>query len=45
MSVKKYFKLMIDKGASDMFYRAGSNVRMRIDGQVIPVSEEVITLD
>jgi len=45
MSIKKYFKMMIEKDASDMFYRAGSNVRMRIDGQVVAVSEEVISLD
>jgi pilus retraction protein PilT len=45
MEIKKYLKLMIDKNASDMFFRAGSNVRMRIDGKVIPVGEEVISLD
>lgn len=45
MEIKKYLKLMIDKDASDMFYRAGSNVRMRIDGEVISVDDTVITLD
>ncbi len=45
MSIKKYFKMMIEKDASDMFYRAGSNVRMRIDGRVVAVSEEVVNLD
>ena len=45
MSIKKYFKMMIEKDASDMFYRAGSNVRMRIDGRVVAVSEEVVSLD
>jgi twitching motility protein PilT len=45
MSIKKYFKMMLEKNASDMFYRAGSNVRMRIDGRVVAVSEEVVSLD
>ncbi len=45
MEIKKYLKMMVDKGASDMFYRAGSNVRMRIDGQVMTVDDQIITLD
>ncbi|MFH0739293.1 MAG: PilT/PilU family type 4a pilus ATPase [Candidatus Omnitrophota bacterium] len=45
MNIKKYFKLMVEKNASDMFYRAGCNVRMRIDGQVVPVNDEIVTLD
>lgn len=45
MDIKGYLKLMVEKKASDMFYRAGSNVRMRIDGKVVPVDERVINLD
>lgn len=45
MSIKKYMKLMVEKEASDMFYRAGANVRMRIDGKVVSIGEEVISLD
>ena len=45
MSIKNYLKIMAEKNASDMFYRAGSNVRMRIDGKVVAVSEEVVSLD
>ncbi|MBU4346676.1 MAG: PilT/PilU family type 4a pilus ATPase [Candidatus Omnitrophica bacterium] len=45
MDIKKYLKIMIEKNASDMFYRAGSNVRMRIDGKVVPVDEKIIGLD
>ena len=41
MNIKKYLKLMVEKNASDMFYRAGANVRMRIDGKVVPVDEEL----
>lgn len=45
MDIKQYLKVMIEKKASDMFYRAGSSVRMRIDGEVISADERVISLD
>jgi pilus retraction protein PilT len=45
MDIKAYMKLMLDKGASDMFVRAGSNVRMRINGQVVPIDQKIISLD
>lgn len=45
MDIKKYLKIMVDKGASDMFYRAGTNVHMRIDGEVVAVDDKVISLD
>jgi len=45
MGIKNYLRLMVEKGASDMFYRAGSNVHMRIDGKVVPVDERIISLD
>ncbi len=45
MDIKHYLRMMVEKKASDMFYRAGANVRMRIDGQVIIVDERQISLD
>ncbi|MFA5356930.1 MAG: PilT/PilU family type 4a pilus ATPase [Candidatus Omnitrophota bacterium] len=45
MSIKDYLKIMVEKGASDMFYRAGGNVRMRIDGKVVSIDDRVISLD
>ncbi len=45
MEIKKYLESMIDKNASDMFYRAGGNVRMRIDGEVVTVDNRIISLD
>ncbi|MFH1888817.1 MAG: PilT/PilU family type 4a pilus ATPase [Candidatus Omnitrophota bacterium] len=45
MSIRNYLKMMIEKDASDMFYRAGGNVRMRIDGKVVSVDERIISLD
>lgn len=45
MDIKNYLKLMVEKNASDMFYRGGGNVRMRIDGKVLAVSDEIISVD
>jgi pilus retraction protein PilT len=45
MEIKKYLKLMIEKNASDMFYRAGANIRMRIDGKVVVIDERIVSLD
>jgi pilus retraction protein PilT len=45
MDIKNYLKLMIEKNASDMFYRAGGNVRMRIDGKIVSIDDRVVSLD
>ena len=45
MHIKDYLKLMVEKNASDMFYRAGGNVRMRIDTQVVNAGDEILTAD
>ncbi len=45
MTISEYLKMMIDKDASDMFYRAGGMVRMRINGQVLKVGNEIINMD
>lgn len=45
MDIKGYLKLMVEKNASDMFYRAGSNVRMRIDGTIVSLDERTVSLD
>lgn len=45
MNIKGYLKMMVERNASDMFYRTGSNVRMRIDGKVVSVDERIVTLD
>ena len=43
MGIKEYMKLMVEKNASDMFYRLGGNVRMRVSGQVVDGGDEIIT--
>lgn len=45
MQIKESLRLMIEKNASDMFYRAGGNVRMRINGQVISITDKIISVD
>ncbi len=45
MDIKSYLKLMVEKNASDMFYRAGGNVRLRIDGKVVAVDDKILSLD
>lgn len=45
MNIKGYLKLMIEKNASDMFYRAGANVRMRIDSKIVSLDDRIVSLD
>jgi twitching motility protein PilT len=45
MDINDYLKLMLEKNASDMFYRPGGTVRMRINGQVLKISDKIITVD
>ena len=45
MDIKSYLKLMIEKNASDMFYRTGGNVRMRIDGKIVSIDDRIVSLD
>jgi len=45
MSIKKLLKEMIDKDASDLFYRAGAIPRLRIDGKIVLAGEKAISLD
>lgn len=45
MGIENYLKLMVEKDASDIFYRAGANVHMRIDGKVVPIDDRIISLD
>ncbi len=38
-------KMLIEKNGSDLFYRAGATVRMRLNGQVVQVSDKLISID
>lgn len=45
MSIRKMLGEMVKRGASDLFYRAGGVARLRIDGKVVPLSQEILTTD
>ncbi|MDD5669771.1 MAG: PilT/PilU family type 4a pilus ATPase [Candidatus Omnitrophica bacterium] len=45
MGFKEYLKLMVEKNASDMFFRVGGKVHMRLNGQVLPVADNTISID
>jgi len=45
MDIKGYLKLMVDRCASDMFYRAGAKVHFRVNGSVVVVDDKVVSLD
>lgn len=45
MEIRLLLKDMVDKAASDLFYRAGGRPRMRIDGKLAIVGDELLTVD
>ncbi len=45
MSIKKLLKDMVERNASDLFYRAGGKARLKIDGKLVSVDEKILTVD
>ncbi len=45
MSIKKMLEEMVKRDASDLFYRAGGVPRLRIDGKVVPLSQDNLSTD
>ncbi len=45
MKIKELLKRMVEQNASDLFYRAGGVARLRVGGKVIPVDDELLTVD
>jgi len=45
MKIKDLLKEMVSRNASDLFFRAGGIPRLRIDGQVIPMSDITLSVD
>ncbi|MBU1125139.1 MAG: PilT/PilU family type 4a pilus ATPase [Candidatus Omnitrophica bacterium] len=43
--IRQLLKEMIDKEASDLFYRAGGTTRFRIDGKVVVVDTVLLSVD
>ncbi|MCM8795307.1 MAG: PilT/PilU family type 4a pilus ATPase [Candidatus Omnitrophica bacterium] len=45
MSIKKLLEEMVKQDASDLFYRAGSTLRLRKDGQIVSLGKEILSVD
>ncbi|MDD2688793.1 MAG: PilT/PilU family type 4a pilus ATPase [Candidatus Omnitrophica bacterium] len=45
MKIKELLKSMVEQNASDLFYRAGGVARLRVGGKVVPVDDELLTVD
>ena len=43
MDITKFLKLMVDKGAADMFLSANAPVSIKITGQIRPVSKQALS--
>ena len=45
MGIKDYLKMLVERNGSDMFFRMGGTVHMRINGQVLAVSDQLISME
>jgi twitching motility protein PilT len=45
MDINKLIQEMVDKGGSDLFYRAGGTPRLRIDGKVISMGDHILSVE
>jgi len=45
MNIKKLLQEMIDRGASDLFCRSGGAPSLKIDGKLIPISGDILSID
>lgn len=43
MDITPFFKLMVDKGASDLFFTVGAPVNMKVEGITHPVGQAALT--
>ena len=39
MNLEPLFQLMVDKGASDLFFASHSPVKIKVDGRIMPVNK------
>ncbi|TAM40707.1 hypothetical protein EPN54_02405, partial [bacterium] len=45
MEIKKLLQEMVNRDASDLFYRAGGTPRLRVDGKIISVDDKPLTVE
>jgi twitching motility protein PilU len=45
LNTRPLFKLMVEKKASDLFFSSNSPIKIKIEGQIIPVNRQVLTAE
>ncbi len=45
MKIKECLKIMVEKNASDLFFRAGGPLRLRIDGKIVVASDTLLSVE
>src|SRR4030095_5494219 len=45
LNTKPLFKLMVEKKASDLFFQPNAQIKIKIEGKIIPVNRSVLTAD
>jgi twitching motility protein PilU len=45
LNTKPLFKLMVEKKASDLFFTPNAPIKIKIEGQILPVNRQVLTPD
>ena len=45
LNTQPLFKLMVEKQASDLFFTSNAPIKIKIEGQIIPVNKQVLTAD
>src|SRR3984957_18529177 len=42
LNTKPLFKLMVDRGASDLFFTSNAPIKIKIEGQIFPINKQVL---
>jgi len=45
MEIKELMKELVDREASDLFYRAGGSSRLRIDGKIVSIDDKILSAE
>jgi len=45
LNTRPLFKLMVEKKASDLFFTSNAPIKIKIEGQILPVNKQVLTPD
>jgi hypothetical protein len=43
LNTKPLFKLMVEKRASDLFFSSYAPIKIKIEGQIIPVNKQILS--